>query len=139
MQGKLNSPASSLSITAGALRGASRLKSFSNVIGQKTIQSSDNIIANRNSESSTVNPIDHNNPDLTHLDHLVIVTGHAVMRIDRVKDAARDDNAWWLLAYQRDQDFPSIITSHVQTGVSLALADPLAMLIFSGGRIMCKF
>jgi hypothetical protein len=119
----------------GALRGGrgdkQSLKSFADVVGGQ--KSSSQVL--RNSDNSNSNSmIDHNNPDLTPLDHLIMVTGHAVMRISNIKDAASDDNAWWLLSYQQDQDFPRIITSHVQTGVSLALTDPSALLIFSGGR-----
>lgn len=65
---------------------------------------------------------------------LVIVPGHAVMRLTDLANADTSDASWYLLPYQRNQGFPSIIKSHVQAGVKAALLDEKAMLIFSGGE-----
>lgn len=68
------------------------------------------------------------------LTHAVIVAGHAVLRINKLGSADRDDNAWYLLSYQLNQGFPGIITSHIKKGISETMADPYAMLLFSGGQ-----
>ena len=38
-------------------------------------------------------------------DHVVIVVGHAVVKIDGINRADSDENSWYLLPYQRDQGF----------------------------------
>jgi hypothetical protein len=65
---------------------------------------------------------------------LIIVAGHAVMRLTELEVADVSDEAWYLLPYQRNQGFPAIITSHVRTGVQEALRDASAVLMFSGGE-----
>eukprot|EP01038_Epipyxis_sp_PR26KG_P005874 gene5874-8101_t len=77
----------------------------------------------------------HGNRDLvTNPTHCVIVAGHAVMRLSKLSVADKDDSGWYLLAYQRDQGFPSIITSHIKKGIELMKTDPNALLLFSGGE-----
>lgn len=66
--------------------------------------------------------------------HLIIVAGHAVVKIHEIALATKQDSAWYLLNYQLKQDFPSIISSHIRHGLSLARADINATLIFSGGQ-----
>eukprot|EP00606_Chrysophyceae_sp_TOSAG23-5_P000500 GSChrysophyteH2.ASY1.ANO1.914.1 assembled CDS len=73
---------------------------------------------------------DHN----LHSNHLIVVAGHAVVRVSELARAATDDAAWWLLKYQRGQGFPSIISSHVRKGLQLAQDDPKSLLVFSGGQ-----
>ena len=68
------------------------------------------------------------------LTHAVIVAGHAVLRINKLASAERDDSAWYLLSYQLNQGFPGIITSHIKRGIQSAVEDPRAMLLFSGGQ-----
>eukprot|EP01041_Mallomonas_annulata_P003746 gene3746-7436_t len=68
------------------------------------------------------------------LNHAIIVPGHAAMRLSKQNVAAHDEDAWYLLPYQRGQGFPSIITSHIQKGLNLLENDDNSMLIFSGGQ-----
>jgi len=75
-----------------------------------------------------------NKVDESQLTHAVIVAGHAVLRINKLNSAERDDNAWYLLSYQLNQGFPGIITSHIKRGIQSAVEDPYAMLLFSGGQ-----
>jgi hypothetical protein len=68
------------------------------------------------------------------IENLVVVAGHAVIRMSKISVADRADNGWYLLAYQKNQGFPGIIVSHVKKGLHLAKQDPSAMLVFSGGQ-----
>jgi hypothetical protein len=70
----------------------------------------------------------------TQMTHAVIVAGHAVLRINKLTSAEREDGAWYLLSYQLNQGFPGIITSHIKKGIQLTMDDPAAMLLFSGGQ-----
>ena len=72
--------------------------------------------------------------DEFHTNHLIIVAGHAVVRLAELGHAAKDDASWWLLKYQRGQGFPEIISSHVKKGIDLAAADEQSLLMFSGGQ-----
>lgn len=66
--------------------------------------------------------------------HLIVVAGHAVVRMNQLMSADRDDSAWWLLQYQKQQGYPAILSSHIKRGLSLLAADPQALLLFSGGQ-----
>jgi hypothetical protein len=66
--------------------------------------------------------------------HLVIVPGHAVMKVGEISHAKEEESAWYLLDYQLGQGFPEIIHSHIEEGISIASSDPKAVLIFSGGQ-----
>lgn len=68
------------------------------------------------------------------IDHLIMVAGHSVMRMNRMNDADHNERSWYLLPYQTGQDFPRIITSHVKKGVDMARQDFSSLLIFSGGQ-----
>jgi hypothetical protein len=57
-----------------------------------------------------------------------------VLRLNKMRTADRDDASWYLLPYQRGQDFPAIIASHIQKGIDIARRDPNALLLFSGGQ-----
>ena len=46
----------------------------------------------------------------------------------------RSDASWYLLPYQLDQGFPSIITSHIKKGIELVRKDEDSLLLFSGGQ-----
>jgi len=72
--------------------------------------------------------------DYDNAEHLIVVAGHAVVRMNRLMSADTDDAAWWLLKYQRSQGFPSILSSHIKRGLSLLAQDPKALLLFSGGQ-----
>ncbi len=56
------------------------------------------------------------------------------MRMSQMAVADKSDNGWWLLAYQKNQGYPAIITSHIKKGVELAKKDGNSMLVFSGGQ-----
>lgn len=47
-------------------------------------------------------------------DHAIIVAGHSVMRLSKMRNADSEEGSWYLLAYQIGQGFPAIITSHVK-------------------------
>lgn len=66
--------------------------------------------------------------------HAIIVAGHAVMNINKLKTADKDDSAWYLLSYQLKQGFPAIITSHIKKGIQITRTDSRSVLIFSGGQ-----
>jgi hypothetical protein len=66
--------------------------------------------------------------------HAIIVAGHAVVQLNKLNRADKDDSAWYLLSYQKNQGFPSIITSHIKKGIELAKRDAHAALLFSGGQ-----
>ena len=68
------------------------------------------------------------------IDHLIVVAGHSVMRIDGIKEAEYSEESWYLLSYQKGQDLPKIITSHVKKGVDVAREDLTSFLIFTGGQ-----
>lgn len=67
-------------------------------------------------------------------ENLIIVVGHAVMRLNKLTVADRSDSSWYLLPYQRNVGFPGIISSHVKKGTDLAYKDKKSVLIFSGGQ-----
>jgi hypothetical protein len=69
-------------------------------------------------------------------DHLIAVAGHAVLKIDSfgLRGGLSDESAWNLLEYQKNQEFPAIIESHIKAGIDLAVADKQSVLIFSGGQ-----
>ena len=85
----------------------------------------------RGSDGST---FEINNVRTTDLTALIVVAGHAVVKIDQLATADVSDSGWFLLSYQKKQGFPGIITSHIKAGIELAEADPAAMLVFSGGQ-----
>ena len=67
--------------------------------------------------------------------HLIVVAGHAVMRLSNMKIASKSDDGWYLLPYQRNIGFPAIICAHINAGISLAKSDASnSILIFSGGQ-----
>jgi hypothetical protein len=66
--------------------------------------------------------------------HLIIVPGHAVMKISEINLAKEQESAWYLLDYQLGQGFPEIIHSHIEEGIAIASSDPKSLLIFSGGQ-----
>ena len=68
------------------------------------------------------------------VDHLILVAGHSVMRMNRMRDAHYDEKSWYLLPYQTGQDFPRIIASHIRKGVDMARQDLSSLLVFSGGQ-----
>lgn len=68
------------------------------------------------------------------VDHLIIVPGHSVLRVEELNSAHYNENAWYLLKYQKDQDFAKIIYSHISKGVELAKWDHSSLLVFSGGQ-----
>jgi hypothetical protein len=67
-------------------------------------------------------------------DHLIIVPGHAVMKISEIHEAKESEDAWYLLDYQLGQGFPQIIHSHIQEAINVAKSDEHSILIFSGGQ-----
>ncbi len=66
--------------------------------------------------------------------HLVVVPGHAVMKLNKLSVSDKSESAWYLLKYQIGQGFPAIISSHVRKGIDIVESDPAAVLVFSGGQ-----
>jgi len=73
---------------------------------------------------------------LQHLDHLVSVVGHAVLdpHAESLESADQRESVWHLMDYQRNQNLPQVLVSHIQRGVQEAADDPQALLVFSGGQ-----
>ena len=69
-----------------------------------------------------------------HASHLIIVAGHAALRVENMHNADHSDIGWYLLDYQKNVGYPEIIKSHIQKGIELVDSDPSAILIFSGGQ-----
>jgi len=65
---------------------------------------------------------------------LIVVPGHAVIKLNMIAQADQEDNAWYLLDYQRNQGFPSIISSHIKVGIELLRNNSRSLLVFSGGE-----
>jgi hypothetical protein len=68
------------------------------------------------------------------VDHLIMVPGHAAVKIEKLASADYNDESWYLLPYQRDQGFPHIITSHIRKSLDFAQTDSSSIIIFSGGQ-----
>lgn len=68
------------------------------------------------------------------IDNLVIVAGHAVIRLNQMKTADVYDSGWYLLPYQKDQGLPVLLSSHIKKGIELIQTDLSSALIFSGGQ-----
>ncbi len=56
------------------------------------------------------------------------------MRMNKLSVADKADEGWYLLAYQKNQGFAGIISSHIKKGLELTKADDSTMLVFSGGQ-----
>ena len=105
------------------------------VFGDRSSKKSFVAVVKQTETATTQQQQRHNLPPaLEELNHVVIVAGHAVLRINKVGVADKDDSAWYLLGYQTKQGFPGIITSHIKRGIQEATVDPRALLIFSGGQ-----
>ncbi|CAE7887217.1 unnamed protein product, partial [Symbiodinium microadriaticum] len=78
--------------------------------------------------------ISFNVSQLSQLSHLVMVAGHAVVMADSLEHIVHKESDWFLEAYQRGQDLPQALVSHIKAGVEAAALDPRALLIFSGGQ-----
>ncbi|CAE7662164.1 unnamed protein product, partial [Symbiodinium pilosum] len=79
--------------------------------------------------------------------HMVMVAGHAVVMADSLEHILHKESDWFLESYQRGQDLPQALVSHIKAGVEVAALDPKlgketilgkyvwkALLIFSGGQ-----
>lgn len=71
---------------------------------------------------------------LSSLNHLVVVAGHAVAVAESLESVDWQDEVWYLMDYQRNQDLPKVLVSHIEHGVTVAAQDPAALLVFSGGQ-----
>ena len=67
-----------------------------------------------------------------HLNHLVIVTGHAIWAGCDVKGKENDEN-WILEEYQKGGSVKTFY-KHIEKGLQLTVEDPNALLVFSGGQ-----
>lgn len=70
----------------------------------------------------------------TKMNHLIIVPGHAVLKINQINKADTSDNSWYLLPYQRNVGYPEIIMSHIKNAILTTAMDPYSILVFSGGE-----
>jgi len=66
--------------------------------------------------------------NLDNLNHLVIVTGHAIL-LD--KGNYKDDDAWILESFQKGGQVATFI-DHIVKGIEIARQDDRALLVFSG-------
>lgn len=67
-------------------------------------------------------------------ERLIVVAGHSVTIAGHLEDADRDEHDWFLMDYQRHRGLPEAIVAHIKGGLSEALRDPKALLVFSGGE-----
>jgi hypothetical protein len=65
---------------------------------------------------------------LQEIDHLIIVTGHAILLRE---DDYLNDEAWVLESFQRGGQIRAFV-DHIRKGVELAYKDPHSLLIFTG-------
>lgn len=72
--------------------------------------------------------------DKAKMNHLILVPGHAVLKINQLDKAHISDNSWYLLPYQRGVGYPEIIMSHIKNGILKTTMDPYSILVFSGGE-----
>lgn len=68
---------------------------------------------------------------LEHASHLVIVPGHGIWK---GTGDGLDDSDWYMSKFQQGPSISHTFLKHIQTGVELALSDPHAVLVFSGGQ-----
>ncbi|KAJ8521192.1 hypothetical protein ONZ45_g2079 [Pleurotus djamor] len=67
------------------------------------------------------------------LKHLIIVPGHSIWRGASAADRLNEDD-WILEPYQRGGGRVAAFYDHIAKGVELAVNDPQALLVFSGGQ-----
>ena len=65
------------------------------------------------------------------MNHLIVVAGHSVMRLNKMRDADYDEMSWYLLPYQVGQDFELFLPL---SKVELVRNDFSSLLIFSSGQ-----
>ena len=58
--------------------------------------------------------ISFNISQLSQLSHLVLVAGHAVVMADSLEHIVHKESDWFLEAYQRGQDLPQALVSHIK-------------------------
>ncbi|TFK53893.1 hypothetical protein OE88DRAFT_1675182 [Heliocybe sulcata] len=68
-----------------------------------------------------------------HLSHLVVVPGHAIWKGANPTVIMNEDD-WILESYQKGGGRVNAFYEHIKGGVKLALEDPRALLVFSGGQ-----
>jgi len=68
-----------------------------------------------------------------HLKHLILVAGHAVY-VGKDYSQATRESEWFLESYQKVEGEAASFVEHIRLGVLAAVADPEAMLLFSGGQ-----
>ncbi|KAG8775270.1 hypothetical protein FRC12_001585 [Ceratobasidium sp. 428] len=73
------------------------------------------------------------NQSISHLDHLIIVAGHAIWKGGAPEDYTKD-SAWVLEAGQTGRGNPDAFYAHIAKGAQIALADEKSLLVFSGGQ-----
>jgi hypothetical protein len=68
------------------------------------------------------------------LQDLILVAGHAAFKstVNEVPNAAESDDSWVLQGFQTGE--PPFYLEHIRRGVVLAANNPVALLVFSGGR-----
>lgn len=93
--------------------------------GRKSLKSSSSSIAVETDTNT------HRDGDVV---DLIVVPGHAVIKLNMIAQADREDSAWYLLDYQRNQGFPSIISSHIKVAIELLRNNSQSLLVFSGGE-----
>ncbi|GAA5821038.1 hypothetical protein JCM10212_006520, partial [Sporobolomyces blumeae] len=72
-------------------------------------------------------------PAYEELNHLVMVPGHAIWQGCDASLSTTDDD-WVLQEFQKDGNHVSTYLRHIARGAEIAVQDPRALLIFSGGQ-----
>lgn len=87
-------------------------------------------------ETNAVAKVVFDASSLQHMDHLILVPGHAVLdpHAESLDSADQKESVWQLLDYQRNQHLPQVLVSHIQRGVQEAARDSKSVLVFSGGQ-----
>ncbi|RYH30030.1 hypothetical protein EON65_06500 [archaeon] len=92
------------------------------------------LLRGKSARSALANEASGFNKDPREATHLIIVPGHAALRVSMLSTAAYSDESWYLLSYQRNQAFPKIVSSHIKKGIELLDRDMASLLVFSGGQ-----
>ncbi|GBG28515.1 Hypothetical Protein FCC1311_047382 [Hondaea fermentalgiana] len=66
--------------------------------------------------------------------NLILVACHSITVGESLEGVDVRDDRWMLVDYQKHASMPQAFTGHIRKGIELALEDPHALVIFSGGQ-----
>ncbi len=67
---------------------------------------------------------------------MIVVAGHSVLRYTHAR--VEENESWYLEPYMEIPGQAETFVAHIRSGVELAAADPLSILLFSGGTTKVK-